>query len=88
MSKLQAGRPRMTSQPPVDEGDVVRLRDVLKIYGNETVGVTALDQISLAFQPGTFTAVMGPSGSGKSTLLHCAAGLDKPTSGSVLLDGR
>ncbi|MGX2993949.1 ABC transporter ATP-binding protein [Streptomyces sp. JNUCC 64] len=49
--------------------------------------VTALDGVTLAFRRGTFTAVMGPSGSGKSTLLRCAAGLDRPTSGSVVLDG-
>ena len=49
--------------------------------------VTALDDVTLAFPRGTFTAVMGPSGSGKSTLLQCAAGLDRPTSGSVTLGG-
>ncbi|GCB48540.1 ABC transporter [Streptomyces sp. NL15-2K] len=54
-------------------------------YGSGGAGVTALDGVSLAFPTGTFTAVMGPSGSGKSTLLHCAAGLDRPTSGSVRL---
>jgi putative ABC transport system ATP-binding protein len=43
--------------------------------------------VTLDFQRHTFTAVMGPSGSGKSTCLHCAAGLDRPTSGSVVLDG-
>jgi putative ABC transport system ATP-binding protein len=49
--------------------------------------VTALDQVSLCFPRRTFTAVMGPSGSGKSTLLQCAAGLDRPTSGSVSVGG-
>jgi putative ABC transport system ATP-binding protein len=49
--------------------------------------VTALDDVSIGLNRGTFTAVMGPSGSGKSTFLHCAAGLDRPTSGSVVLDG-
>jgi putative ABC transport system ATP-binding protein len=49
--------------------------------------VTALDDVTLAFGAGTFTAVMGPSGSGKSTLLQCAAGLDRPTSGSVTVAG-
>jgi putative ABC transport system ATP-binding protein len=49
--------------------------------------VTALDGVSVDFPAGTFTAVMGPSGSGKSTMLHCAAGLDRPTSGSVTLVG-
>ncbi|MET7715951.1 ABC transporter ATP-binding protein [Streptomyces sp. NPDC005407] len=49
--------------------------------------VTALDGVDLDFRTGSFTAVMGPSGSGKSTLLQCAAGLDRPTSGSVEIDG-
>ncbi|MEU0391090.1 ABC transporter ATP-binding protein [Streptomyces chartreusis] len=63
--------------------DAVRLDSVTRTYGP----VTALDEVSLAFPAGTFTAVMGPSGSGKSTLLQCAAGLDRPTSGSVRLAG-
>jgi putative ABC transport system ATP-binding protein len=50
--------------------------------------VRALDGVDLAFPRGTFTAVMGPSGSGKSTFLNCVAGLDRPTAGRVLLDGR
>ncbi|WP_055587616.1 ABC transporter ATP-binding protein [Peterkaempfera griseoplana] len=65
----------------------IRLRSVSRRYGSGSSAVTALDQVSLAFRRGTFTAVMGPSGSGKSTLLHCAAGLDRPTSGSVDIGG-
>ncbi|ATY15586.1 ABC transporter ATP-binding protein [Amycolatopsis sp. AA4] len=65
-------------------GEAVRLESVRKEYGR----VTALDGVSLAFPRGGFTAVMGPSGSGKSTFLHCAAGLDRPTGGSVQLDGQ
>ncbi|WPW33519.1 ABC transporter ATP-binding protein [Streptomyces atratus] len=61
----------------------VRLRSVRRTYGE----VDALDGIDLTVRPGTFTAVMGPSGSGKSTLLHCAAGLDRPTSGTVEVGG-
>jgi putative ABC transport system ATP-binding protein len=68
--------------------DVVRLADVRKIYGGRRTSVTALDGVTVAFPRATFTAVMGPSGSGKSTFLHCAAGLDRPTSGSVLLEDR
>lgn len=71
----------------IGSDDVVRLQSVRKVYGNERNGVVALDGVSLGIRRGTFTAVMGPSGSGKSTCLHCAAGLDRPTSGSVLLDG-
>ncbi|MFE9702271.1 ABC transporter ATP-binding protein [Streptomyces sp. NPDC005930] len=50
--------------------------------------VTALDEMTAVFGHGTFTAVMGPSGSGKSTLLQCAAGLDRPTSGRVVVAGQ
>ncbi|MFH8513624.1 ABC transporter ATP-binding protein [Streptomyces gelaticus] len=63
--------------------DAVRLRSVRRVHG----GVAALAGIDLTVRAGTFTAVMGPSGSGKSTLLHCAAGLDRPTSGTVEVDG-
>ncbi|HEX3784218.1 MAG TPA: ABC transporter ATP-binding protein [Pseudonocardiaceae bacterium] len=68
--------------------DIVRLHGVQKIYGNQRTGVRALDGVSIGFRRGGFTAVMGPSGSGKSTFLHCAAGLDRPSAGSVLLDGQ
>ncbi|WP_433651499.1 ABC transporter ATP-binding protein [Micromonospora zamorensis] len=65
--------------------DAIRLRSVTRTYGAGGRAVTALSNLSLSFSEGTFTAVMGASGSGKSTLLQCAAGLDRPTSGSVLL---
>ncbi|MFQ6143088.1 ABC transporter ATP-binding protein [Streptomyces seoulensis] len=67
--------------------DAIRLCSVSRRYGTGEGAVTALDEVSFAFPQGTFTAVMGPSGSGKSTLLQCAAGLDRPTSGSVVLGG-
>jgi putative ABC transport system ATP-binding protein len=70
----------MTTQAVVLE----RLRAV---YGTGAGRVTALDGVSVSIARGTFTAVMGPSGSGKSTLLHCAAGLDRPTGGSITIDG-
>jgi putative ABC transport system ATP-binding protein len=56
---------------------------ISKVYGRGETAVTALDDVDLDFAAGRFTAVMGPSGSGKSTLLHCAAGLDRVTSGEV-----
>jgi len=64
---------------------VVELISVTKHYAH---GVTALDDVSVGFGAGTFTAVMGPSGSGKSTLLQCAAGLDRIGSGRVVVDGQ
>jgi putative ABC transport system ATP-binding protein len=57
--------------------------DAFKIYGEGDSEVRALDGVSVAFEAGRFTAIMGPSGSGKSTLLHCQAGLDTLTRGSV-----
>ncbi|WP_416985884.1 ABC transporter ATP-binding protein [Streptomyces sp. T028] len=65
----------------------VQLTSVSRRYGAVGAGVTALDDVTLALPRGSFTAVMGPSGSGKSTLLQCAAGLDRPTSGSVRIGG-
>ncbi len=67
--------------------DVVRLAGVTKRYGGKSAATTALNDVTLSFERGSFTAVMGPSGSGKSTLLHCAAGLARPTAGTVTLDG-
>lgn len=61
------------------------LESVSKVYGSGDGAVTALSGVTVEVRKGTFTAVMGPSGSGKSTFLHCAAGLDKPSSGRVLL---
>ncbi|MEV4505996.1 ABC transporter ATP-binding protein [Streptomyces klenkii] len=58
---------------------------VTRAYGRGRKAVLALSGIDLSLPPGSFTAVMGPSGSGKSTFLQCAAGLDKPTSGTVHL---
>ncbi|MFD5230103.1 ATP-binding cassette domain-containing protein [Streptomyces qaidamensis] len=78
--------------PRQDQGqgpaaEALRLVKVTKTYGSADSAVTALDGVTLGLERGTFTAVMGPSGSGKSTLLQCAAGLDRPDSGIVRVDG-
>ena len=74
-----------TAGPAVAEA--VQLWSVAKRYGAGERAVVALDGVTVGFPVGTFTAVMGPSGSGKSTLLHCAAGLDRPSAGTVTLAG-
>src|ERR1051325_1261509 len=73
----------MSFSPPAVAAD-----NIVKIYGTGPAAVTALDGVTLGFEPGRFSAIMGPSGSGKSTLMHCLAGLDTVTSGSVRLGGR
>jgi putative ABC transport system ATP-binding protein len=66
---------------------VVRGHGLVKRFGAGTSAVDALRGVDVAFEPGSFTAIMGPSGSGKSTLLHILAGLDRPTDGWVEIDG-
>jgi putative ABC transport system ATP-binding protein len=85
-----ATTPAATTAPVAAAGatlPAVELRGVRRTYGRGDSTVHALRGIDLAFARGTFTAVMGPSGSGKSTFLQCAAGLDRPTAGTVLLGG-
>ncbi len=67
---------------------VVSARDLCRVFGAGETAVQALREVSLDIPRGQFTAVMGPSGSGKSTLMHILAGLDRPTSGTVSIDGR
>ena len=67
---------------------IVALDGVSKIYGSGDTRVVALDNVSVGFEAGRFTAIMGPSGSGKSTMLHVLAGLDTPSQGSVRIEGR
>ncbi|HXR29834.1 MAG TPA: ABC transporter ATP-binding protein [Solirubrobacterales bacterium] len=70
------------------DGQVVIANDISRRYGEGEAAVDALVDVSTGFERGRFTAIMGPSGSGKSTLMHILAGLDKPTAGSVVLDGQ
>jgi putative ABC transport system ATP-binding protein len=67
---------------------IVSARDVTRRYGEGDAAVDALRGVTLDFPAGGFTAIMGPSGSGKSTLMHILAGLDRPTSGTVVIDGQ
>jgi putative ABC transport system ATP-binding protein len=66
---------------------LVQARDLSRRYGEGEAAVDALAGVTVGFPAGRYTAIMGPSGSGKSTLMHLLAGLDRPTSGSVRLDG-
>ena len=66
---------------------VIAAHEVTRRYGEGDAAVNALCGVSLEIPPGQFAAVMGPSGSGKSTLMHILAGLDRPTSGTVSIDG-
>ena len=78
----------MTPAAVRSKPDAVVVGDALsKRYGEGDVAVHALRGVDVAFPPGTFTAIMGPSGSGKSTLMHILAGLDRPTGGTVTIDG-
>jgi putative ABC transport system ATP-binding protein len=66
---------------------MVTAQDLCRRFGEGEAAVDALAGVSVTFPAGRFTAIMGPSGSGKSTLMHILAGLDRPTSGTVTLDG-
>ena len=85
----------MTTQPLTTPGravraaaePVVRGHGLVKRFGTGDAAVEALRGVDIAFDQGSFTAIMGPSGSGKSTLLHILAGLDQPTAGWVEIDG-
>jgi putative ABC transport system ATP-binding protein len=66
---------------------IVAASNLHKYFGQGETAVHALDDVTVDFMRGQYTAIMGPSGSGKSTLMHCLAGLDRPTSGAVTIDG-
>ena len=69
---------------PVDSVSAI---DLHRRYGEGEAAVDALAGVTVGFKTGEYTAIMGPSGSGKSTFMHCLAGLDRPTSGEVVLEG-
>ena len=75
----------MTSTTLQRSGAAARIIDGVKIYGEGDTEVRALDGVSVEFETGKFTAIMGPSGSGKSTLLHALAVLDTIDGGQVLM---
>jgi putative ABC transport system ATP-binding protein len=75
----------LTIPEAIASAPAVALREVRKVHGRGDGAVVALDGVSVGLTPGSFTAIMGPSGSGKSTFLNVAAGLDRPTSGTVAL---
>jgi putative ABC transport system ATP-binding protein len=71
----------------MEASQIVAASDLSRRYGEGEAAVDALDGVTIGFERGHFTAIMGPSGSGKSTLMHILAGLDRPTSGTVTVDG-
>lgn len=81
-STLTASEPVRSSSSPIIEA-----RGLERVYGEGQAEVRALDGVDVTFEKGHFTSIMGPSGSGKSTLMHILAGLDKPTAGTVEIEG-
>ena len=68
--------------------EILRADCLTRVYGRGSAAARALDGVSLSLEAGEFVGVMGPSGSGKTTLLNCVATIDRPTSGSIVVDGR
>lgn len=68
--------------------EILRIEHLSKIYGHGDTAVKALDDVSFTIDKGAFVAIIGPSGSGKSTLLHLIGGVDRPTSGKVIIDNQ
>ena len=68
--------------------EILKVDNLTKVYGKDSTKVVALDHVSFSVEKGEFVAIVGASGSGKSTLLHLLGGVDRPTSGKVLIDGK
>ena len=66
---------------------ILKCENLVKKYGEKEAEVYALDNVSFSVSKGEFVAIIGASGSGKSTLLHIIGGVDKPTSGSIIING-
>ena len=78
---------RLSINTPASDSPDVRAEALHKVYGSGDTAVVALDRVNLSIRRSEFVAIMGPSGCGKSTLLHLLGGLDRPTSGRVIVDG-
>jgi putative ABC transport system ATP-binding protein len=85
MSVVELRAPQPGPEPPAEA--IVSVEKITRRYGDGDTAVDALRGVTLEVERGKLTAVMGPSGSGKSTLMHILAGLDRPTEGTVVLDG-
>jgi putative ABC transport system ATP-binding protein len=83
---LRTEQPRPTNGGPVQP--ILEARDVTKVYALGKTSVEALKGVTMSVAPGEFVALMGPSGSGKSTLLQLLGGLDRPSTGSIVFEGR
>ena len=70
----------------MNESTILKCENLTKIYGNEDNKTIALDDVSFSVKKGQFVSIIGASGSGKSTLLHLLGGVDKPTSGKVIIN--
>ena len=68
--------------------EILEVKDLTKMYGSGDTQVTALDHVSFQVKKGEFVAIVGASGSGKSTLMNLISGIDRPTSGDVIVDGK
>ena len=82
MSAISPGTPGTPGTP------LIRIDSLVKQYTRDTQVLTVLDKLSLTVDEGDFVALMGPSGSGKTTLLNLIAGIDRPTSGTILVGDR